>query len=61
MDLQSIAIVAAIATPVLTAAVAWGTIRGSLDARVKAVDEKADRAYQHADRAHGRIDSLVAP
>jgi hypothetical protein len=59
MDLQTIAIVAAIASPLLTAAVAWGTIRGRLDARLQAVDEKAVQAYQHADRAHQRIDALT--
>lgn len=58
MELQTLAIIASLATPLLTAAVVYGTINGRLDAKLAATDEKAERAYHHAERAHLRIDGL---
>ncbi len=54
MDLPTIATLAGILSPLIVCGVAWGTYT----ARVKAAEEKADRAWAHADRAHVRLDTM---
>ncbi len=54
MELQTVATIAGILSPLIVGGVAWGTYT----ARVKAAEEKADRAYAHADRAHVRLDTM---